>query len=182
MSILHSKRLTLRPVRPADLTWITGLSADPRVMTLLGGTRSPERVQSWLERELAHFERYGYCRNLVSCNGAPIGLVGLTRSDFDRGVVPGIEIAWQLAYEYWGQGFATEAAQRVIRAAATDYGISELVAITSVDNAPSRRVMTRLGMRHSPAETFEHPHLAPGHPLRTHVVYRLALPRVAERT
>lgn len=144
---------------------------------MLGGTRSSAQVQAWLDRELAQLANHGYCRHLVSYNGEPIGLVGLTRSDFDRGLVPGIEIAWQLAHAHWGQGFATEAARVVIRGAFASHAISELVAITSVDNARSRAVMTRLGMYHSAAETFEHPELPFGHPLRTHVVYRLALPR-----
>ncbi len=146
-------------------------------MALLGGTRSPAQVQVWLDRELAQFERFGYCRNLVSYKEQPVGLVGLTRTDFDSGIVPGIEIAWQLAHAHWGRGFATEAAERVLDDAFTTHAISELIAITSVGNTRSRRVMERLGMRQSVAETYEHPHLAPGHPLRTHVVYRRTLPR-----
>lgn len=146
-------------------------------MTMLGGNRSAAQVQVWLDRELAQLDRYGYCRNLATYNGEPIGLVGLTRYDFDRGLVPGIEIAWQLAHAYWGRGFATEAAQRVLHGAFTSHAISELVAVTSIGNARSRRVMDRLGMSQSVSETFEHPQLPPGHPLRTHVVYRLELPR-----
>jgi len=175
MTVLHSARLDLRPVRVDDLAWITSLSADSRVMTTLGGTRSPSQVRDWLNRELAQLERYGYCRNLVSCNGEPVGLVGLSRLDFDSGLVPGIEIAWQLAYAHWGRGFATEAAEVVLQNAFTVHAITELVAITSVDNLRSRHVMERLGMRQSVSETFEHPQLPPGHPLRTHLVYRLTL-------
>jgi RimJ/RimL family protein N-acetyltransferase len=177
MSARYSARLTLRPVSSADLPWITSIGADARVMGMLGGTRTPAQVRAWLERELAQFERYGYCRNLVSYQDQPVGLVGLSRSDFDRGLVPGIEIAWQLAYAHWGQGFATEAARCVLNDAFASHGISELVAITSVDNARSRSVMERLEMRHCPSETFEHPELPAGHPLRTHVVYRVALAR-----
>jgi ribosomal-protein-alanine N-acetyltransferase len=33
--------------------------------------------------------------------------------------------------------------------------------------------MEKLGMRHDPADDFEHPKLAPGHPLRRHVLYRI---------
>jgi len=174
MTILHTPRLRLRPVCADDFDWLAALSADPRVMAMLGGTRSPAQVQAWLNRELAHFERYGYCRNIVSHNAESIGLVGLTRSDFDSGIVPGIEIAWNLAHAHWGQGFATEAAQSVIQEAFYTHGIGELVAITSVDNVRSRGVMVRLGMRHCEAETFEHPQLPVGHPLRPHVVYRLS--------
>ncbi|HMR33347.1 MAG TPA: hypothetical protein PKA13_18825 [Geminicoccaceae bacterium] len=37
-----------------------------------------------------------------------------------------------------------------------------------------RRVMERLGMRRSAGDDFEYPGLPPGHPLRPHLLYRLA--------
>ncbi len=140
-------------------------------MTSLGGLRSPTQVREWLARELAHFAEHGYCRNVVTLEGELVGLVGLNRSDYDAGVVPGIEIAWQLAYAHWGRGFATEAAQRVLDDAFTTHGLRDVIAVTSAGNARSRRVMERLGMRHCPHETFE-PRLAADDPRRTHVVYR----------
>jgi hypothetical protein len=33
--------------------------------------------------------------------------------------------------------------------------------------------MRRIGMTHDPADDFDHPNLADGHPLRRHVLYRL---------
>ena len=174
MHNLHTARLSLRPLRSDDFEWVTALSADARVMATLGGVRSAAQVRAWFERELAHLVRYGYCRNVVSHQGDSIGLVGLTRSDFDAGVVPGIEVAWQLAYAHWGQGFATEAARRVIEDAFTTHALSEVIAVTSIGNARSRRVMARLGMLYCPDETFAHPHLNEGSSLRTHVVYRLS--------
>jgi hypothetical protein len=33
--------------------------------------------------------------------------------------------------------------------------------------------MEKLGMTHDPADDFDHPNLAPGHPMRRHVLYRL---------
>jgi len=49
---------------------------------------------------------------------------------------------------------------------------SEIVSFTVPDNRRSRRVMEKLGMQYS--EDFEHPGLEAGHPLRRHVLYRLA--------
>jgi RimJ/RimL family protein N-acetyltransferase len=169
---LTTARLELRPLHPNDLEAVCELASDARAMATLGGARSPEQVRAWLERELAQLELYGYCRHVVTHQGELVGLVGLTRTDFDAGIVPGIEIAWQLGYAHWGKGFATEAARCVLEDAFTTHGLTEVVAITSIDNHRSRRVMERLGMSHSPSETFEHPHLAAGDPLRTHVVYR----------
>jgi hypothetical protein len=33
--------------------------------------------------------------------------------------------------------------------------------------------MARLGMQRDPADDFEHPRVAPGHPLREHVLFRM---------
>ncbi len=146
-------------------------------MATLGGVRSDERVRAWLASELLQLGTHGYCRNVVTRRGDAsnelVGLVGLSRRDFDAGVMPGVEIAWQLGYAHWGQGFATEAARRVIEDAFTTHRLDEVIAATAVSNLRSRRVMERLGMRHSPHESFEHPEIAEGDPLRSHVVYRL---------
>lgn len=100
-------------------------------------------------------------------------MVGLSRFDFDRGLVPGIEVAWRLAFTHWSRGYATEAARAIIDQGFTRFDFSEVTAVTSADNARSRRVMTRLGMLHSPYEGFDHPLLPEGDPLRRHVVCRL---------
>jgi RimJ/RimL family protein N-acetyltransferase len=52
-------------------------------------------------------------------------------------------------------------------------GLAEVGSFTSVGNAPSRRVMEKLGMTHDAADDFDHAGLPPGHPLRRHVLYRV---------
>lgn len=39
-----------------------------------------------------------------------MGYTGLHQIAFDVDFAPGIEIGWRLAHEYWGQGYAPEAA------------------------------------------------------------------------
>jgi ribosomal-protein-alanine N-acetyltransferase len=36
--------------------------------------------------------------------------------------------------------------------------------------------MEKRGMRHDPADDFDHPRIAEGHPLRRHMLYRIARP------
>jgi RimJ/RimL family protein N-acetyltransferase len=51
--------------------------------------------------------------------------------------------------------------------------LSEIVSFTVPANVRSIRVMERIGMRHDPADDFDHPRLPPGHRLKHHVLYRL---------
>jgi len=74
----------------------------------------------------------------------------------------------------WDQGLATEGARAVLQHAWTRPEITDVVAITATINAPSRRVMEKLGMRHVPSDDFEHPDIPEGHPLRPHVLYRIS--------
>ena len=102
-----------------------------------------------------------------------IGFAGLAVPRFSAHFTPCVEVGWRLAFEHWGQGYATEAARLAL-----DYGfgtvaLSEIVAFTTETNHRSRAVMKRLGMRHDPAEDFDHPAIAEGHPIRRHVLYRL---------
>ncbi len=150
-------------------------------MAAFGVGYSRERSRAWLDKQLAHWQDQGFGRFLVSCDDEFVGLVGLSRSDFDAGIVPGVEIAWRLVFARWGRGYATEAAQAVIRDGFDRLGLDEIVGITTPHNVRSRRVMDRLRMVHSPSETFEHP-LVPEGPLRTHVMYRLSRRRMKSVT
>lgn len=170
---LNSARLELRPLTASDLPLVHALNGDPRVMTPLGGQLSATECSVWLDRQLAHYETHGYARYVVSREAEFVGFVGLSHTDFERGIVPGVEVAWRLGFAHWGHGYATEAARAVIDEGFQRFGLAEVLGVTSVDNWRSRRVMTRLGMTHSPTETFDHPLLPVTHPLRRHVVYRL---------
>jgi RimJ/RimL family protein N-acetyltransferase len=62
----------------------------------------------------------------------------------------------------------------VVRHAFGELGLDSLVSMTVPANLASRRVMEKIGMKHAPADDFDHPNLSAGHPLRRHVLYRLA--------
>ena len=133
------------------------------------------RHQTWINE---NFLKYGFGLWAIEVIGVAdfIGFTGLAVPQFDTHFTPCVEIAWRLARDYWGFGFATEAA-----CAARDYGFSQLnlaqiVSFSVPANQRSRNVMTRIGMTHSPDDNFEHPLLPDGHPLRHHVLYRLTRP------
>ena len=170
---LETPRLRLRPVRADDVEVLAALGADSRVMDPLGGAMSRKATQEWLERLIAHWEIHGYGRFLVSLDSAFAGVVGLSRADLDAGIVSGVEIAWRLAFDYWGHGYASEAADAAIRDGFERVGLGEIIGVATPNNVRSRTIMDRLGMVFSPGDTFDHPRVPEGVSRRRHVVYRL---------
>jgi RimJ/RimL family protein N-acetyltransferase len=57
-----------------------------------------------------------------------------------------LEIGWRLAREYWGHGYATEAAASWLEHGFTALGLSRIIAVTDTPNVRSIAVMRRLGM------------------------------------
>ncbi len=101
-----------------------------------------------------------------------LGDLGLREIQCLRRVGESVEIVWRLARAAWGRGIATRAAEHALGDLFGRCGLAEVIAFTAEVNAPSRRLMERLGMR--AAERFSHPALPPGHPLRAHLLYRLS--------
>jgi RimJ/RimL family protein N-acetyltransferase len=135
------------------------------------------RLQSdaLLERLRAHVASHGFgpwALELPQAEGC-IGVVGLAVTGFESHFTPCVEVAWRLAAEHWGRGYAQEAARAALHTAFVHLQLPQVVSFTATINERSQRVMQRLGMRHDPHEDFDHPSLPPGHPLRRHVLYRL---------
>lgn len=107
-------------------------------------------------------------------DGEFLGFVGLAVPSFAAPFTPCIEVGWRLAPEAWGHGYATEGAREAVRFGFERLGLAQIVSFTVPANVRSRAVMERLGMTHDPADDFDHPNLPVGHPLRSHVLYRLA--------
>jgi ribosomal-protein-alanine N-acetyltransferase len=174
---LTTPRLILRLWREADRAPLAAITGDPHTMRFFPAVRTPAQSDAWLDRTQAHIQRLGYGIWAVELPGTGlIGFVGLSAIPSDLPVASGVELAWTLGAAWWGNGYAPEAA----RAAAADgfarFDLAELVAFTAAVNAPSRRVMEKLGMRLDPMASFDHPRIPSGHVLRRHVLYRLAGP------
>jgi RimJ/RimL family protein N-acetyltransferase len=101
-----------------------------------------------------------------------IGFVGLSVPRFEAHFTPCVEIGWRLAYEYWGRGYATEAARAVLDFGFQQLALREIVSFTTTANLRSRAVMERIGMTRTPADDFDNPGVPAGHALRRHVLYR----------
>jgi RimJ/RimL family protein N-acetyltransferase len=178
-TVLRTPRLILRRWCDADRAPFAALNADPEVMAHFPAPLTPAESDALAGRIEAHLADRGFGLWAVEVPGvaAFAGYVGLAVPTFDAPFTPCVEIGWRLARAHWGHGYATEAGRAVLGYAWGVLALDEVVSFTTVGNSRSRAVMTRLGMRHDPADDFDHPRLPVGHPQRRHVLYRLSRPR-----
>ncbi len=139
------------------------------------GALTPVESDALVDRIEAHFSEHGFGLWAVELPSASsfIGFVGLSVPSLHAHFTPCVEVGWRLARAYWGNGYATEGARAALRFGFDELGLLEIVSFTVPANIRSRRVMEKLGMRHSPSDDFDHPGLQEDHPLRRHVLYRL---------
>jgi RimJ/RimL family protein N-acetyltransferase len=175
---LRTERLLLRPWTDDDLSPFAALNADPVVMEHFPATLTREESDLMVERIGVRFAETGLYLWAVAVPGATpfIGFVGLSAPAFHAAFTPCVEVGWRLDRTAWGKGYAVEAARTVVADGFDRLGLDEIVSFTTSTNLRSQRVMQRLGMTRDPADDFDHPNLPPGHPLRRHVLYRLARP------
>jgi RimJ/RimL family protein N-acetyltransferase len=175
---LETERLLLRRWHTGDLEPIAALSADPEVMEHFPATLSGTEAALLIARLEAGFERdgYGFWAVELRETGALAGFVGLSPVPEEIRLAPAVEIGWRLARTQWGRGIAHEAASAALAYGFGVLGLDEIVAYTAATNDRSRRLMERLGMRRDEDRDFDHPRIAAGTRLATHVVYRIAAP------
>lgn len=179
---LRTERLLLRPWRPADRTPFAAINADPVVMEWFQGPLAPEQSNAfvdWIEQRFCE-QGWGYWAVEIVGGDPFIGFVGLGPADTTLGY-PSVEIGWRLAAAHWGRGYAPEAAREALRFGFEDLFLDEIVSFTSVGNAKSRRVMTKIGMTRAIEDDFDHPRVPKTSPLVRHVLYRITAEAFAYR-
>jgi RimJ/RimL family protein N-acetyltransferase len=172
----HTERLLLRRWLPSDRAPFARLNSDPLVMEWMPSVLTREQSDTMVDRIEADFDARGFGLWAVEVTAERrfAGFVGLSVPGFEAPFTPAVEVGWRLSSDLWGCGYATEAARTALEFGFDVVGLSEVVSFTAEGKVRSRRVMERLGMTHDLADDFEHPRLPVGHPLRKHVLYRIA--------
>jgi RimJ/RimL family protein N-acetyltransferase len=170
-----TERLILRQWQQSDLSAFAALNDDPDVMAYMPKRLTKAESDALATRISDHIANKGWGLWAVEVRGGSsfIGFVGLWMPSFTAHFTPCVEIGWRLAKQYWGYGYAIEAARVSVTFGFEVLQLPEIVSFTAVGNQRSRNVMERLGMRHNPTEDFTHPSLPSEHSLSRHVLYRL---------
>lgn len=175
---LETERLIIREWERRDYAPYADMVTDPEVRRFYLDTPDRDGSDILVGKYIELYERdgFGFLAVERKSDGVLIGDVGLVPVIMPVRGKPPVEIGWLLGKQYWGQGYAPEAAQAWLDYAFNVLGMSEVVAWTSVLNAPSIRVMQKLGMTRDPEDDFLHPKVPEGHHLRPHHLYRISRP------
>ena len=145
MCTLEAERLILRPPRPSDIAGMVVWLGDYSVSKNMSRVPHPYSEED-AENFVAGIEpRREGRRHVFSIlrreDGMFMGGIGLHEDG------PGFEFGYWLGKPFWGQGFATEAAHRVVRFAFETLGVAEIRAGWFHDNPASGHVLAKLGAR-----------------------------------
>ena len=146
--VLTTSRLRLRTFRPDDLPVYAALNADPEVVEFLGGqplSRDESDAIAEYAQGLHATDGIGLLAVERAEDGVFLGMCGLHHvTDW----YPDIEVAWRLAREHWGHGYATEAADAWLAHGFGTLGLERVISVTDREppNVRSIAVMRRLGM------------------------------------
>jgi RimJ/RimL family protein N-acetyltransferase len=173
--VLETARLTLRGWRAEDRAAFAALNADAAVMRHFPAPLTRGESDALADQIDAHIARHGWGLWAIERREAPgfLGFVGLSPVRDSMPFAPAVQIAWRLARNAWGQGYASEAARAALAFGFEHLGHEEIVSYTTLANARSIAVMERLGMARDEGGDFDHPGVPEGDERRRHVLYRL---------
>ena len=173
--VLKTDRLLLRSWRSEDRELFAQMNADPEVMAFFVSPMTRKDSDAFVDRIEAGFAEHGFGLWAVEELETRrfVGFTGLLYQTFEAPFTPAFELGYRLARHVWGKGYATEAGREVLRYSFGEAGLAHLISMTAVQNVRSRAVMARLGLRHDPADDFDHPLVPDGHRIERHVLYRM---------
>lgn len=171
-ALFRTAKLIGERLHEGHLADLVALHLDPEVSRYLGGVRTAEATEAYLEANMAHWEKHGFgLWVLRTKTGEFAGRAGLREVVVDG--QEDVEIAYTFKRSLWGQGLASE-----ITPALTNYGLMQLklpslVGLVSIENVASRRVLEKSNF------TLERTTLYRGERI---VVYRSPEPPAPERS
>ena len=148
MVILNTERLQLRRFELEDLAHLYALYRDPEIRKYYpDGTRTlaetKEEIDWFLHGHPRHPE-LGLWATIERSSGEFLGRCGLLPWHIQGR--DEVELAFMIKKERWREGFATEAAQGIIKHAQEVLALRRLVCLVTPGNTASAAVAAKLGM------------------------------------
>lgn len=153
---IETNRLILRPLAPDDAESHMAMMADPEVAAFLTDEGKPQsRMDRWRQfaSYLGHWQirGFGFFAVEEKETGDWVGRVGPWMPEG----WPGIECGWSISSDYWGRGYAPEAAVASIKWIFDQFpDLTRIISVIDPKNANSQAVAAKIGEENS-GEAFE---------------------------
>jgi ribosomal-protein-alanine N-acetyltransferase len=144
-----SDRLNFRKLTPADIpNWLVFFDDNPGIHFLgMDLTKTPlELATGWITAQFDRYENQGLGHLAIELKetGEFIGMAGIIPRDLNE--INYYEIAYSFKPRFWGNGYASEAAQQ-LKKFGRESGLSEhYISIIDLDNFPSQKVARKNNM------------------------------------
>lgn len=146
----ETERLWLMPMTAQDAPFFLVLVNTPKWVKYIGdrGVRTVEAAATYItERMNPQWERLGFGNFKVvrKADGATLGTCGL----FDREGLEGVDIGFAFLPQFEKNGYAFEAASKMLALAKQEFLLKEVKAITLKENINSQRLLEKIGLTYS---------------------------------
>jgi [ribosomal protein S5]-alanine N-acetyltransferase len=149
-----TSRLQLREMTPDDAVDAFRLNSDPEVLRHTGDEAfaSVEAAREFLSN-YSDYRHNGFGRWAVERieDGAFLGWCGLKRLEDGE-----VDLGYRLMREYWGKGYATEAARECLRVGFEEHGLESIIGRAARENHASIRVLEKVGMKFLSMDPYLH--------------------------
>lgn len=148
MTVIETERLLLRKLAADDAEFIVELLNQQSFLRYIGDKEvrtNADAVRYIQNGPVASYERFGFGLYLVELKetGTSIGICGLLKRDS----LPDVDVGFAFLPNFWSQGYAFESASAVMTYGREVLGLRRIVAITSLDNDASIRLLEKIGLR-----------------------------------
>lgn len=142
----ETERLLLQPTTVKDAAFILELVNSPKWKQYIGerNLRTIADAENYIrDKKLTPFNVHGFGNYTVirKADRTKIGTTGL----YDRAGIDGIDLGFAFLPAYEKQGYAFEAANKLVQLAFTDFELTHLSGITIKENIDSQRLLEKLG-------------------------------------
>ena len=144
--IAETERLVIREIEETDAAFMNALLNSPGFLNYIGdrGVRSDDDARRFISeryRKSYTDNGYGLYSVLLKDELVPVGMCGFVRRD----TLPGPDLGFAFLPEFEGKGYGTESSIAMLSYGREKLGFDRILAITTLDNRPSIRLLEKLG-------------------------------------
>jgi len=156
---IETSRLFLAPFDPADINRFIDLANDRQIAKMVMSLPHPytnEHAQNWLAQQESDNDNANKNKDLYlfAIKDNDIGLIGMiTLNRVNSGI---FELGYWIGRDFWGKGFASEAAKAVLQWAESQLRVKAVSAGYFDDNPASARVLEKSGFLRTGVKTTKY--------------------------